>query len=34
MARQIPDRLKAILDYKKGEVAALKRSRSQASLEA
>jgi indole-3-glycerol phosphate synthase len=34
MARTIPDRLRAILDYKKDEVAALKRSRSLASLEA
>ncbi|HEY7797868.1 MAG TPA: indole-3-glycerol phosphate synthase TrpC [Hyphomonadaceae bacterium] len=34
MARNIPDKLKAILDYKKEEVAALKRSRSVAALEA
>ncbi len=34
MARAIPDRLRAILDYKKEEVAALRRSRSLASLEA
>jgi indole-3-glycerol phosphate synthase len=34
MARNIPDKLKAILDYKKDEVAALKKSRSLSSLEA
>lgn len=33
MASNIPDRLRAILDYKKDEVAVLKRSRSLASLE-
>ena len=33
MASNIPDKLKAILDYKKDEVAALKRSRSLSSLE-
>ncbi len=34
MARNVPDKLKAILDYKKDEVAALKKSRSLSSLEA
>lgn len=34
MARAIPDKLRAILDYKKDEVAALKRSRPLSSLEA
>lgn len=34
MARNIPDRLRAILDYKKDEVAALKRLRPLTSLEA
>jgi indole-3-glycerol phosphate synthase len=34
MVRNIPDRLRAILDYKKNEVAALKRARPLASLEA
>lgn len=34
MPRNIPDRLRAILDYKKNEVAALKRSRPLAGLEA
>ncbi len=34
MARNIPDKLKAILDYKQDEVAALKRSRSLSALEA
>jgi indole-3-glycerol phosphate synthase len=34
MARNIPDKLKAILDYKKDEVAALRRHRSLSSLEA
>jgi indole-3-glycerol phosphate synthase len=34
MARNVPDKLKSILDYKKDEVAALKRQRTHASLEA
>ena len=34
MARNIPDKLKAILDYKQDEVAALKKQRSLSSLEA
>ncbi|MDP3736869.1 MAG: indole-3-glycerol phosphate synthase TrpC [Hyphomonadaceae bacterium] len=34
MARNVPDKLKAILDYKKDEVAALKRQRTLSSLEA
>src|ERR1700754_4252464 len=34
MASGIPDKLKAILDYKKDEVAALKKQRTLASLEA
>jgi indole-3-glycerol phosphate synthase len=34
MARPVPDKLRAILDYKREEVAALKRSRSLSSLEA
>jgi indole-3-glycerol phosphate synthase len=34
MARNIPDKLKAILDYKKDEVADLKKQRSPSSLEA
>ena len=33
MARNIPDKLKAILDYKKDEVAALKRARPLSALE-
>jgi indole-3-glycerol phosphate synthase len=34
MTRTVPDKLKAILDYKKDEVAALKRQRTRAMLEA
>jgi indole-3-glycerol phosphate synthase len=34
MARNVPDKLRAILDYKKDEVAALKKQRSLATLEA
>ena len=34
MARNVPDKLQAILDYKKDEVAALKKQRSLSSLEA
>ena len=34
MPRNVPDKLKAILDYKKDEVAALKRTHTHASLEA
>ena len=34
MVRNVPDRLRAILDYKKGEVAALKKARTLSSLSA